>query len=167
VVTSVAKMLIRLEAAHALYVSIFRLAEHLLPGRRLTVSVRGGARQRDLRLLALLTPRRAYRGRPTSQCDKVNRTPCLSSARSSSRAKGRLPARHEGLAKEALQQLFSCIEASTPPRIIVVGPIMVGPTIVGVVGVVIRSIVGPVIATVGVTIAAMPDFLDCSSANLD
>jgi hypothetical protein len=44
---------------------------------------------------------------------------------------------------------------------------MVGPTVVGVVGVVISSIVGPVIATVGVTIAAMPDFLDCSSAKWD
>jgi hypothetical protein len=44
---------------------------------------------------------------------------------------------------------------------------MVGPTIVGVVGVVIRSIVGSVIATVGITIAAMPDFLDCSSTKLD
>jgi len=39
---------------------------------------------------------------------------------------------------------------------------MVGPTIVGLVGVVIRSISGPVIATVGVSIAAMPDFLDCT-----
>jgi len=63
--------------------------------------------------------------------------------------------------------LFICIEASAPPRIIVVGPIMVGPTIVGVVGVVIRSIVGPAITTVGVTIAAMPDFLDGSSTKLD
>ena len=63
--------------------------------------------------------------------------------------------------------MFVCIEASTPPRIIVVGPIMVGPTIVGVVGVVISSIVGPVIATVGVTIAAMPDVLDCRSTKLD
>jgi hypothetical protein len=44
---------------------------------------------------------------------------------------------------------------------------MVGPTIVGVVGVVISSIVGPVIATVGVTIAAMPDVLDCRSTKLD
>ena len=44
---------------------------------------------------------------------------------------------------------------------------MVGPTIVGVVGAVIRSIVGPVIATVGVTIAAMPDFLDCGGTKLD
>jgi hypothetical protein len=91
----------------------------------------------------------------------------MSCARSSSTAKGRSPARHEGLAKEALQQLFSCIEASTPPRIVVVRPIIVGPTIVGVVGAVIRSIVGPVIATVGVTIAAMPDFLDCSRTKLD
>jgi hypothetical protein len=79
-------------------------------------------------------------------------------------AKGRSPASHEGLAKEALQQLFSCIEASTPPRIVVVGPITVGPTIIAVVGVMIRSIVGPVIATV--TIAAMPDFLYCSSTKL-
>src|SRR6185437_12081031 len=63
---------------------------------------------------------------------------------------------------EALQQLFSCIEASAPPWIVVVGPIIVGPTIVAVVGVVIRSIVGPV----GVTIGAMPDFLDSSSAKL-
>jgi hypothetical protein len=66
------------------------------------------------------------------------------------------------LAKEALQQLFIRIEASTPPRIVVVRLIMVGPTIVRVVRVVIRSIVGPVIATVGVTIAPMPDFLDCT-----
>ena len=91
----------------------------------------------------------------------------MSSARSSSTAKGRSPASHEGLAKEALQQLFSCIEASTPPWIVVVGPIIVGPTIVGVGGAVIRSIVGPVIETVGVTIAAMPHFLDCSSTKLD
>ena len=56
--------------------------------------------------------------------------------------------------------MFSCIETSAPPRIVIVGPIMVGPTIVGVVGVVIRSIAGPIIATVSVTIAAMPDFLD-------
>jgi len=75
-------------------------------------------------------------------------------------AKGRSPASHEGLAKEALQQLFRWIEASTPPRIVVVGPITVGPTIVAV-GVGIRLIVGPVIATV--TIAAMPHFFDCSS----
>jgi hypothetical protein len=142
----VAKMLIRLEGAHALYVSIF-------------------ARRPYLRLLALPTPRRVYW---SSQGDTVNRTQCLSRARSSSTAKGRLPARHKGLAKEALQQLFSCIEASTSPRIIVVGPtIMVGPTIVGLVGVVIRSISGPVIATVGVSIAAMPDFLDCSSTKFD
>ena len=46
------------------------------------------------------------------------------------------------------------------------GPIKVGPTIVDVIGAVIRSIVGPVIATVGVTIAAMPDFLDRSSTKL-
>jgi hypothetical protein len=39
-------------------------------------------------------------------------------------------------------------------------------TIVAVVGVLIRSIVGPIIATVGITIAAMPDFLDCSSTKL-
>jgi hypothetical protein len=75
------------------------------------------------------------------------------------------------LAEEALQQLFSCIEASTPPRIVVVGPIIVGPIIVAVVGAVMRSIVaipiiGPVMVTVGVTIAAMSDFLDCSSTNL-
>jgi len=86
--------------------------------------------------------------------------------RSPSTAKGRSPAIHEGLSREALQQLFSCIEASAPPRIVVVGPIIVGPTIVAVVGVVIRSIVGPVIATAGVTIGAMPDFLDCSSTKL-
>jgi hypothetical protein len=90
----------------------------------------------------------------------------LSSARSSSMAKGRSPASHEGLGREALQQLFTCIEASAPPWIVVVGPIIVGPTIVAVVVVVIRSIVGPVIATVGVTIAAMPDFLDRSSTKL-
>jgi hypothetical protein len=42
---------------------------------------------------------------------------------------------------------------------------MVGPAIVG--GAVIRSIVGPVIATVNVTIAAMPDFLDGSNTKLD
>ncbi len=66
-----------------------------------------------------------------------------------------------------MQQLFSCIEASAPPRIVVVGPIMVGPTIVGVGGALIRSIVRLVIATVDVTIAAMPDFLDCSSTKLD
>jgi hypothetical protein len=41
---------------------------------------------------------------------------------------------------------------------------MVGPIIVGVV---IRSIVGPVIATVGVAITAMPGFLDRSSTKLD
>ena len=63
--------------------------------------------------------------------------------------------------------MFSCIETSAPPRIVIVGPIMVGPTIVGVVGVVIRSIAGPIIATVSVTIAAMPDFLDGSSTKLD
>ena len=78
----------------------------------------------------------------------------------------RSPAIHEGLSREALQQLFSCIEASAPPRIVVVGPIIVGPTIVSVGVVVIRSIVGPVIATVGVTIGAMPDFLDRSSTKL-
>ena len=70
-------------------------------------------------------------------------------------AKRRSPASHKGLGREALQQLFSCIEASAPPWIIV------GPTIVAVVGVVIRSIVGPVIASV-----EMPDFLDSSSAKL-
>jgi hypothetical protein len=70
------------------------------------------------------------------------------------------------LGREALQQLFSCIEASAPPWIVVVGPIIVGPAIVAVAGVVIRSIVGPVIATVGVTIGAMPDFLDRSSTKL-
>jgi len=42
-----------------------------------------------------------------------------------------------------------------------VGPIIVGPTIVAVVGVVIWSIIGPVIASV-----EMPDFLDSSSAKL-
>ena len=77
-------------------------------------------------------------------------------------AKRRSPASHKGLGREALQQLFSCIEASAPPWIVVVRPIIVGPTIVAVVGVVIRSIVGPV----GVTIGAMPDFLDSSSAKL-
>jgi len=76
-------------------------------------------------------------------------------------AKRRSPASHKGLGREALQQLFSCIEASAPPWIVVVGPIIVGPTIVAVVGVVIRSIVGPVIASV-----EMPDFLDSSSAKL-
>ena len=65
-----------------------------------------------------------------------------------------------------MQQLFSCIEASAPPWIVVVGPIIVGPTIVAVAGVVIRSIGGPVIAKVGVTIGAMPDFLDRSSTKL-
>jgi hypothetical protein len=65
-----------------------------------------------------------------------------------------------------LQQPFRCIEPSAPPWIVVVGPIIVGPTIVAVVGVMIRPIVGPVIATVGVTIGAMPDFLDCSSTKL-
>jgi hypothetical protein len=43
---------------------------------------------------------------------------------------------------------------------------MVGPTIVGVVGALIRSIVGLVIA-VDVTIAAMSDFLDGSSTKFD
>ena len=62
--------------------------------------------------------------------------------------------------------MFICIEASAPARIVVVGLIMVGPTIVEVVGLVIRSM-GLVIATVGVTIAPMPDFLDCSSTKLD
>ena len=70
------------------------------------------------------------------------------------------------MGREALQQLFSCIEASAPPWIVVVGPIIVRPTIVAVVGGVIRSIVGPVIATVSVTIGAMPDFLDGSSTKL-
>jgi len=46
------------------------------------------------------------------------------------------------------------------------GPIKVGPTIVDVIGAVIRSIVGPVIATVCVTIAVMSNFLDCSSTKL-
>jgi hypothetical protein len=67
---------------------------------------------------------------------------------------------------EALQQLFTRIETSTPPRIIVVGPIMVGPTIVRIVGAVIGSIVRTVIATVGVTIAPMAEFLDCRSTQL-
>jgi hypothetical protein len=62
--------------------------------------------------------------------------------------------------------LFICIEASAPPRIVVMRLIMAGPTIVGVIGVVMRSM-GPVIATGGVTIAPMPDFLDCSSTKLD
>jgi hypothetical protein len=65
------------------------------------------------------------------------------------------------LAKEALQQLSSFIEASAPPWIVVVGLIMVRPTV-------ILSIVGPVIATVGIiTIAAILDFLDCGSTKLD
>ena len=71
-------------------------------------------------------------------------------------AKGRSSAIHERLGREALQQLFSCIEASAPPWIVVVGPIIVGPTIVAVVG------IGPL----GVTIGAMPNFLDSSSAKL-
>ena len=71
------------------------------------------------------------------------------------------------MAKEALQQLFSWIEASTPSRLVVVGPIIVGPTIV-VGGAVIRSIVAiPIIAPVmvagSITIAAMSDFLDSST----
>ena len=57
--------------------------------------------------------------------------------------------------------MFSCIEAAAPPWIVVVGPIIVGPTIVAVVGVVIWSIVGPVIASV-----EMPDLLDGSSTKL-
>lgn len=63
--------------------------------------------------------------------------------------------------------MFSRIEASAPPRIVVLRPIMVGPVIVRIGGAVIRSIVGPVIATVDVTIAAMSDFLDCSNTKLD
>jgi hypothetical protein len=73
-----------------------------------------------------------------------------------------LPARCKRLAKEALQQSFICIETSAPSRIVVMGPIMVGPTIVRVVGVMIRSIVGPV-ATMGVTIAPMPDIFGCNA----